>query len=76
MRKIILLWVMMVAVLLALSYRTPQAGAAQSPIATPTIEPHFRPTPTGWPDAPFPWETPAASPNGARLQMWLPLVEK
>jgi hypothetical protein len=67
MRRIAVLWLLMVAVLLALSYNAPRAGAFASPELTPTIETHFRPTPTGWPDAPFSWETPRAQKAHSQL---------
>jgi hypothetical protein len=81
MKRLTLFLLLMVAVLLGLSFTSaPHVGAQDSPVPTPTYEltPPFRPTPTGWPLAPFPTvtATPAVQPaaQGERQRAWLPLV--
>ncbi len=50
---------LLIMALLALSLTAAQAQAFDSPLPTPQLTPPFRATPTGWPNAPFPWQTPA-----------------
>jgi hypothetical protein len=62
MKKVFWIWILMVLALLALSFAAvPGAGSASSPLPPPELTPPFRPTPTGWPDAPFPPTRPLSS---------------
>jgi hypothetical protein len=45
----------------------PYSAAFTSPLPTLELTPPFRATPTGWPDAPFSWETPRAQKAHSQL---------
>lgn len=66
MRRGAVLFLAIVLIGMGLQAFTARAAPFASPVPTLELTPPFRPTPTGWPDAPFPTLTPAARGHGQK----------